>query len=269
MQDIIPQLKEWATLYGIKIVAAVVILIVGLWISKSLRKFVIKLLTKKEIDATIVSFVGNIVYAMLITFVVIVTLSQVGIETTSFIAVLGAAGLAVGFALQGALSNFAAGFLIILFRPFKAGDFIDAAGSAGTVQEVQILYTQIKTPENIKVVIPNGKLMSDIITNYSANETRRAEWIFGIGYNDDIKKARSVIKNIIESDQKILTDPAPQILVKELADSSVNFAVRAFISTTDFWNVYFETTEKVKNAFDENKISIPFPQRDVHTYQMQ
>ena len=190
MQSIIPQLKEWATLYGIKIVVAVVILIAGLWISKSLRKFVMKLLTKKEIDATIVSFVGNIVYATLITFVVIVTLSQVGIETTSFIAVLGAAGLAVGFALQGALSNFAAGFLIILFRPFKAGDFIDAAGSAGTVQEVQILYTQIKTPENIKVVIPNGKLMSDIITNYSANETRRAEWIFGIGYNDDIKKGK-------------------------------------------------------------------------------
>ena len=269
MESILPQLKEFAAIYGIKVIAAIAILIIGLWASKILKELISKVLAKREIDSTIVSFSTNIVYTLLVTFVIIATLSQVGIETTSFIAVIGAAGLAVGLAFQGALSNFAAGFLLIIFRPFKAGDFIDAAGSMGTVEEIQILYTKLKTIDNIKLIVPNSKLMGDTIKNYSANETRRAEWIFGIGYGDDIKKARSVIKNIIESDERILTDPVPQILVKELADSSVNFAVRAFINLPDYWNVYFDTIEKVKNAFDENKISIPFPQRDVHTYQMQ
>ncbi len=269
MENVLPQLKEFATIYGIKVIAAIAILIIGLWVSKALKKFTSKLLAKKEVEKTIAVFTSNIVYTLLVAFVVIATLSQVGIETTSFIAVIGAAGLAVGLAFQGTLSNFAAGFLLIIFRPFKAGDFIDAAGSAGTVEEIQILYTKLKTPDNIKVVVPNSKLMGDTITNFSANDTRRAEWIFGIGYEDNIQKARSVIKNIIESDQRILTDPAPQILVKELADSSVNFAVRAFVNISDYWGVYFDTIEKVKNAFDENKISIPFPQRDIHMYQTQ
>ncbi len=266
MKELLPQLKEWAAFYGIKVIAAIIILIIGLWIAKTLKKLAVRILTKRNVDATIVAFMGNIVYALLLTFVVIATLSQVGIETTSFIAVLGAAGLAIGLAFQGALSNFAAGFLLILFRPFKAGDFIEAAGKAGTVLEIQILYTHLKTPENVKVVVPNGKLMSDSITNYSANETRRAEWIFGIGYSDDMNKARSVIKKIIEEDERILKNPVPQIIVKELGESSVNFAVRAFISTSDFWNVYFEITEKVKAKFDEEGISIPFPQRDIHHY---
>ncbi len=254
---------------ALKLLLHIAIVIIGLWVSKALKKFTIRLLAKKDVDPTIATFSANVVYTLLIVFVILATLSQVGIETTSFIAVLGAAGLAVGLAFQGALSNFAAGLLLIIFRPFKVGDFIDAAGSAGSVEEIQILYTILKTPDNIKVVIPNSKLMGDTIKNFSANDTRRAEWIFGIGYGDDIKKARSVIKNIIESDQRILTEPVPQILVKELADSSVNFAVRAFIKLPDYWNVYFDTIEKVKNDFDENKISIPFPQRDVHTYQMQ
>ncbi|HKI78038.1 MAG TPA: mechanosensitive ion channel domain-containing protein [Ignavibacteriaceae bacterium] len=267
MENIISTVRDVITLYGLKIISAILILIVGFWIAKMIKKYLKKILGKRNLDATINSFICNLTYTAMIVFVVIATLAQVGIQTTSFIAVIGAAGLAVGFALQGALANFAAGFLLILFRPFKAGDFVQAGGSSGTIEEVQILYTQMKTVENIKVVIPNGKIMGDSIINYSANEMRRAEWIFGIGYGDDMKKARGVLKSLIESDKRILTDPAPQILVKELADSSVNFGVRAYIKTSDFWGVYFDMTEKVKEKFDQEGINIPFPQRDVHLFQ--
>jgi small conductance mechanosensitive channel len=194
-------------------------------------------------------------------------LSKVGIETTSFVAIIGAAGLAVGLALQGALGNFAAGFLLILFRPFKSGDFIQAAGTAGSIQEIQMLYTVLKTPDNVKVVVPNGKLMGDIIVNFSAYESRRAEWIFGVGYNDDMKKVRKILTSLIENESRILIDPAPQIIVKELGDNSVNFAVRAYINQSDYWNVYFDMTEIVKDTFDKEGINIPYPQRDVHLFQ--
>ncbi len=267
MEEVFSSLKNLAVLYGMDVISAILILIVGLWVAKFIRKFLHKILTKRGLDHTINSFVTNLTYVGIVVFVIIATLSRVGIQTTSFIAVIGAAGLAVGLALQGALANFAAGFLLILFRPFKAGDFIQAGGSAGTIEEIQMLYTQLKTPENIKVVIPNGKLMGDSIINYSANETRRAEWIFGVGYSDDMKKVREILKTLIENEKRILTDPEPQILVKELADSSVNFAVRAYIATGDFWNVYFEMTEKVKERFDQEGINIPFPQRDVHMFQ--
>jgi small conductance mechanosensitive channel len=269
MNEALEVIKTWAAIYGIQIVGAILILVIGLWAAKIIKKFLAKILEKKNLDPAISSFIGNLAYAILIVFVIIATLANVGIQTTSFIAVIGAAGLAIGLALQGALSNFAAGFLLILFRPFKAGDFIEASGVAGSVQEIQILYTQLKTPENIKVIVPNGQIMGGNITNYSANDTRRAEWIFGVGYEDDMKKVRGILNEIILSDERILTDPAPQILLKELGDSSVNFAVRAFIGTGDFWSVYFEITEKVKARFDEEGINIPFPQRDVHLYQAQ
>ena len=267
MEQVFSSLRNLAVLYGMDIISAILILVVGLWVAKIIKRFLHKVLTNRGLDKTINSFVTNLTYVGLVVFVIIATLSKVGIQTTSFIAVIGAAGLAVGLALQGALANFAAGFLLILFRPFKSGDFIQAAGSAGTIEDIQMLYTQLKTPENVKVVIPNGKLMGDIIVNYSANDTRRAEWIFGVGYNDNIKKVREILQSLIENEKRILTDPKPQILVKELADSSVNFAVRAYISTGDFWNVYFEMTEKVKERFDQEGINIPFPQRDVHMFQ--
>ena len=267
MAEVFSSLKNLAVLYGMDVISAILILVVGLWVAKFIKKFLRKILTNRGLDNTIISFLANLTYAGLVVFVIIATLSKVGIQTTSFVAVIGAAGLAVGLALQGALANFAAGFLLILFRPFKAGDFIQAGGSVGTIEEIQMLYTQLKTPENIKVVIPNGKLMGDSIINYSANETRRAEWIFGVGYSDDMKKVREILKTLIENEKRILTDPEPQILVKELADSSVNFAVRAYIATGDFWNVYFEMTEKVKERFDQEGINIPFPQRDVHMFQ--
>lgn len=258
--------KELFVTYGIQIVTALIIFVIGIWVSKIIKNFLSKFMTKREVDKTIVDFVCNISYVALVTFVIIAALAQLGIQTTSFIAVIGAAGLAVGFALQGALANFAAGFILILFRPFKAGHFISGGGEMGTVEHVQILYTQLKTPDNITVVIPNSKLLGDNIINYSAKETRRAEWIVGVGYSDDLKKVRSVIKNIIESDERILKDPEPMIVVKELADSSVNFAVRAWVKTEDYWNVYFDFNETVKIRFDAEGINIPFPQRDVHLF---
>ena len=267
MENFFTSVRDVIAMYGLDIISAVLILIIGLWASKIIRNFLNKILSRKKLDATIVSFLCNLAYAGMVVFVIIATLAKVGVQTTSFVAVIGAAGLAVGLALQGALANFAAGFLLILFRPFKAGDFIQAAGSAGTIEEIQMLYTQLKTPDNIKVVIPNGKLMGDIIINYSANNTRRAEWIFGVGYNDDMKKVRSILNSLIEGEKRILKDPAPQIIVKELGDNSVNFAVRAYINSGDYWNVYFEMTEKVKETFDKEGINIPYPQRDVHLFQ--
>lgn len=267
MENILSSARDVIALYGLNIISAILILIAGLWIAKMVKKSLKKILNKKNLDATINSFICNLTYTALIVFVVIATLAQVGIQTTSFIAVIGAAGLAVGLALQGALANFAAGFLLILFRPFKSGDFVQAGGSSGTIEEVQILYTQMKTVENIKVVIPNGKIMGDSIINYSANEMRRAEWIFGIGYGDDMKKVRKILKSMLDGDERILKEPAPQIIVKELGDNSVNFAVRAYINSGDFWNVYFEMTENVKDRFDSEGINIPYPQRDVHLFQ--
>jgi small conductance mechanosensitive channel len=192
---------------------------------------------------------------------------MLGIQTTSFIAVLGAAGLAVGLALQGSLSNFAAGVLMIIFRPFKVGDFIEAAGVAGTVEEIQIFTTQLATPDNKTIIIPNGKLTADNIVNYSTKGTRRADMVFGIGYEDDIDKARDIITEILSNDERVLKDPPLQVAVSELADSSVNFVTRAWVNAGDYWGVVFAATETVKKRFDAEGISIPFPQRDVHVYE--
>ncbi len=267
MDNIFPQLQEWAALYGLQIIAAILILIAGLWVAKFLKKFTRKVLTKKEVDPALVSFLSSIVYAAMIAFIIITVLAKVGIQTASFIAVLGAAGLAIGLAFQGALSNFAAGVLLLIFRPFKAGQFINASGTMGTVEEIQLLYTQLKAPDNVKIIVPNGKLMADIITNYSENTTRRAEWKIGVGYNDDLKKARRILEEILKSDKRILDDPAPSIFLVELADSSVNFSVRAYTNAGDWWATYTDTLEVIKERFDQEGINIPFPQRDVHLFQ--
>jgi small conductance mechanosensitive channel len=221
-------------------------------------------LEKGGADPIIVGFVGSITYIALLAFVVVAALGQLGIQTTSFIAILGAAGLAVGLALQGSLANFAAGFLMIIFRPFKVGDFIEGAGVAGVVKEIQIFTTTLKTGDNKTIIIPNSKISGDNITNYSAEENRRVDMTVGVAYDADLSKVRDVLQDIISKDDRILSDPATQIAVAELADSSVNFVVRVWTKTADYWGVKFDMTETIKNRFDEAGIGIPFPQRDIH-----
>ena len=267
MEEIIDKIWGMLAFYGIRIITAILILVIGRWISMALRNFLKRLMTKSKVDETVVSFVGNLSYAAMLVVVVIAALNQLGIQTASFIAILGAAGLAIGLALQGSLSNFAAGVLMVMFRPFKVGDFIEAGGASGTVEEIEIFTTKLASPDNKTVIIPNAQVMSGNIINYTTKGTRRVDMVFGIGYDDDIDKARSIIKGIIEQDERILKDPEPRIFVSELADSSVNFTVRAWSKASDYWNVFFDTTETVKKRFDAEGVSIPFPQRDVHIYE--
>ncbi len=267
MEEIINSVYQLLTVYGLKILAALAIFIVGRWVAKIVRKLLQRVMTKSKVDSTLVTFTANLAYIALLAFIIIAALGQLGIQTTSFIAVLGAAGLAVGLALQGSLSNFAAGFLLIIFRPFKVGDLIEGAGVFGVVEAIQIFTTQLKTADNKTVIVPNAKLTDDNIVNWTVKGTRRVDMVMGIGYEDDIDKARSLMADIIAADDRILKDPAPQISVSELADSNVNFVVRPWVKVEDYWGVYFALTEKIKKSFDANGISIPYPQRDVHVYQ--
>lgn len=265
--NIITNLQAFAALYGLKIIAAIVIFVVGRWVARALRNMIKKMMAKGNVDEILVSFVGNLTYIALLAFVIIAALNQLGIQTTSFIAIIGAAGLAVGLALQGSLANFAAGVLMILFRPFQVGDYIEGAGVAGTVEKAHIFTTQLKTPDNKTIIIPNAKIMGDNITNYSAKDTRRVDMVIGVGYSDDLKKVREILEDILAKDDRILKDPAPTIGVLELGDNSVNFAVRPWVKRDDYWGAYFDVTETVKRRFDEEGISIPYPQRDVHLYE--
>jgi small conductance mechanosensitive channel len=267
LSNIIPKLQEWAAFYSLKIVAAVAIFIVGRWIAKLLRNLVERIMTKGKVDETLVKFVGNITYVVLIVIVVIAALNQLGVQTTSFIAIIGAAGLAIGLALQGSLANFAAGVLMIIFRPFKLGDYVEGAGAAGTVEEISIFTTHLKSPDNKTIIIPNAKITGDNIINYSAKDSRRLDLVFGVSYNDDLQKVKAVLYDILKNDDRILKDPAPTIGVLELADSSVNFAVRPWVRTGDYWTLFFDLKEKIKERFDAEGISIPFPQQDVHLYE--
>ena len=266
MEDTIDKIFQLLSVYGLKVLAALAIFIIGRWAAKGVRKLVQRLMTKGKVDHTLVTFTSNLAYIGLLAFIVIAALGQLGIQTPSFIAILGAAGLAVGLALQGALSNFAAGFLLIIFRPFKVGDLIEAAGVFGVVEAIQIFTTQLKTADNKTVIVPNAKLTDDNIVNWTVKGTRRVDMVMGIGYEDDIDKARSLMADIIAADDRILKEPAAQISVSELADSSVNFVVRPWVKVEDYWGVYFDLTEKIKKSFDDNGISIPYPQRDVHVY---
>jgi small conductance mechanosensitive channel len=267
MQDTLQVAWGLLTAYGLKIVAALVILVAGQWAVKFIRNLIKKLMAKRQVDPTITEFVGHLSYYALLTFVVLAALSQLGIQTTSFIAVIGAAGLAVGLALQGSLSNFAAGFLLIIFRPFKVGDFIEVAGTAGTVEAIQIFTTQLLTPDNKTIIVPNASLTAGNIVNWSSRGTRRVDMTFGIGYGDDIDKARRIIAEVLEKDARVLKDPTPTIAVSALAESSVDFSVRPWGKVSDYWDIYFDTLETVKKRFDAEGVSIPFPQRDVHVYE--
>jgi small conductance mechanosensitive channel len=267
MTQILDKVWTLVTIYGLKVIAAIVILIIGRWIAKGISKLIRRMMEKGKVDHTVQRFTVNMAYVVLMVFVVLAALSQLGIQTTSFIAILGAAGLAVGLALQGSLSNFAAGFLMIIFRPIRVGDYIEGAGVAGTVEEIQIFTTTLVTPDNKTVIIPNAGLTGGNIVNWTLKGTRRVDMIFGIGYDDDIDKAKQIMADVIAADPRILKDPAPQIALVELGDSSVNFVVRPWVKASDYWGVFMEITEKIKKAFDANGISIPFPQRDVHVYQ--
>jgi len=252
---------------AINIVTALVIFFVGKWVVNVLSKGIRTLMQKQEIDKTLETFVGNLVRSVLMVFVVIAAIGAVGVQTTSLIAVLGAAGLAVGLAMQGSLSNFAAGVLIVLFRPYKVGDWIEAAGVAGAVVEVQILTTVLKTGDNKQVIVPNAQVMGSIITNYSANDTRRVDLVIGVSYDDDLDKIRKTLEELVAADDRILDDPAVTIAVSALAESSVNFVVRPWVKTADYWGVMFDLTEAIKKRFDEEGISFPYPQQDVHLHQ--
>ena len=267
MEEILKQLQAVVAEYGLQVLGAVATLVIGIWIAKLLAKSLGKVLNKREVDSTLVKFLVSLAKIALITFVIISAAAQVGIQTASFVAVIGAAGLAIGFALQGSLSNLAAGVMLIIFKPVKVGDYIEGGGASGSVESVGIFITTLLTPDNKVVYIPNSTLTGSNITNYSAMDKRRVDMVFGIGYSDDIDKAKNVTQSILSSDTRILKDPAPQVVVSELADSSVNFNVRPWVNTSDYWSVYFHVTEQIKKQFDAQNISIPFPQRDVHMYQ--
>ena len=269
MEENLEVIQELVVLYGVKILMALVIFIIGKWVVKKLANVVEKLMQKNEVDPAIRNFAGSIIYYALLAFVCIAALGQLGIQTASFVAIVGAAGLAVGLALQGSLSNFAAGVLLLIFRPFKVGDFVEIAGTSGVIQNIQIFTTELNTPDNKKVIVPNGGVISGNIVNYSVNDTRRVDLVFGIGYSDDIDAARKVIEGILKADKRVLEIPAATVAVVELADSSVNFVCRPWVNTADYWDVYFDLTEAVKKAFDSNGISIPFPQQDVHMHQVE
>jgi len=264
METILTTIYQYLAQYGLKILGAIIIFIVGKWLAKIISQITEKALIKAKIEKTLAKFVRNLTNIGLLIFVVIAALASLGVETTQFAVVIGAAGLAIGLALQGSLANFASGFLMIVFRPFKVGDFIEAAGIKGTVKEIQIFNTILSTPDNLRAIIPNAQITGGNIINYTVNGKRRVDLVIGISYEDDLRKAKKIIEDTLAADQRVLQDPAPTVAVSELADSSVNFVVRPWVPPADYWNVYFDTIENVKLALDKNGITIPFPQRDVH-----
>ena len=264
---VVEKMMEALTLYGMKIIAAVVIIVVGLWISKIIKNCFVKTLQKKEVDPTLVGFFASMLHGGLVIFVVISAISKLGVQTTSFVAVIGAAGLAVGLALQGSLSNFAAGILLILFKPFKVGNFVKAGGEAGVIVEVGIFTTEMKTPDNVQIIIPNATIMGSAITNVSAHPTRRIDMTLGVGYGDDLNKAKKIIEGLLSADERVLKDPVVTIAVANLGESSVEFVVRPWVNSADYWAVKSDFIKAVKEKFDAEGISIPYPQSDVHLFQ--
>ncbi len=255
---------NFVSIYGFKLIGAVLIFYVGRIIAKILTRLSRKAMQKAKLDETITKFGANVIYGGLMLFIILAALSKLGVNTNSFIAVLGAAGLAVGLAFQSTLSNLGAGVLLIFFRPFNVGDFINAAGESGVVEEINLFSTLLKTGDNKQIIVPNSAIIGGNITNFSKKETRRVDFTFGIGYDDDLKLAKITLEEIINADERVLKEPAAFVAVSELADSSVNFVVRAWVKSADYWGVYFDTIEKVKLTFDEKNISIPYPQMDIH-----
>jgi len=250
--------------WGPKLVGAILALLIGLWLANMIAGGLSRRMEKSEVDPSLRPFLTSLVSTLLKLLVAVSVLGMVGIQMTSFIAILGAAGLAVGMALSGTLQNFAGGVMILIFKPFKVGDVIEAQGYTGAVNAIQIFNTILKTPDNKTVIIPNGGLSTSSMVNYSTEPTRRVDWTFGIAYGDDIDKAKQVLSELLTSNDKVLQDPAPFIELGELADSSVNFTVRAWVNAADYWTVHFYMLEKVYRRFGEAGLNIPFPQMDVH-----
>ncbi len=258
------KVADLAVTYGLRLIAAVVTLVIGLWIIKAISKAFARIMEKREVDPSLRGFLNSLNGILLKALLFITVISMVGIQMTSFVALLGAAGLAVGMALSGTLQNFAGGVMILIFKPFKVGDFIEAQGYLGTVSEIQIFITVLKTPDNKTIIIPNGGLSTGSLINYSAEETRRVDFSFGVAYGDDFDKAKTVLLGLIKQDERILTDPEPFIALGQLGDSSVNITVRVWTKGVDYWAVFFDMNEKVYKEFGKNGLSIPFPQLDVH-----
>lgn len=261
-------LQQYAVDYGLKVLFALLIFVVGKWVAKRLTSLCEKLMEKNGVEVTLRKFLKNIIYYVLLVAVVLAAAGELGINTTSFLTVLGAASLAVGLALKDSLANFSSGVMLILFRPFKIGDVVTVAGVTGKVIEITVFNTIIHTGDNQKKIIPNGAISNDTITNITANPTRRIDLVIGIGYDDDIRKAKENLEKIVKADSRILADPAPTIAVSELADSSVNLVVRPWVKTEEYWNVYFALMETIKLTFDEENISFPYPQQDVHLHKI-
>ncbi|HNQ50312.1 MAG TPA: mechanosensitive ion channel [Candidatus Omnitrophota bacterium] len=267
MQEMWDKFSVYALDYGLRLVYAILILIIGKWIARIVTNLVEKAMVKGKLDQTLASFTKSLAFIGLMAFVIVAALNKLGIETTSFIAIIGAAGLAVGLALQGSLANFAAGVMLIIFKPFKVGDFVEVAGKLGTVVEIQMFNTIMDQPDNRRMIVPNSKVTGDIVTNFSDLKMRRVDLVFGISYGDDMKKAKDALEKVCSEDPRILKDPKPTVAVSELADSSVNLVCRPYVKPADYWGVYFDTVEKGKTALEKAGCTIPFPQRDVHMYQ--
>ncbi|MEO9482366.1 MAG: mechanosensitive ion channel domain-containing protein [Ekhidna sp.] len=260
------QAMELAWQYGPNIALAIVTLIIGLWIIGIVTRGMGKAMDKRKVDPSLAPFLKSLIGTIFKVMLFISVIGMVGVEATSFVAILGAAGLAVGLALQGTLQNFAGGVIILLLKPFKVGDWVDAGGYSGTVHAIQIFNTFLKTPDNKTIIIPNGTLANSSMTNYSTEPRRRVDWTFGVGYGDSTQKTRDTLMELINADERILKDPEPFIAVSALADSSVNFVVRVWVEAGDYWPVHFDMNEKVYNKFNEVGLNIPFPQMDVHVH---
>ncbi|MFC1867842.1 mechanosensitive ion channel family protein [Thermodesulfobacteriota bacterium] len=267
MEGIITKIQELFALFGLKIIVTILIIVIGQWVAKLVRNVLEKVLrSSSKVDNTLVDFLGNLTYVILLIFIIVAALGHLGVQTASLVALIGAAGLAVGLALQGSLANLAAGILLIVFRPFKVEDLIEAAGVTGVVEKIEIFTTQLKTMDNKTIIIPNAKLTGDNIINFTKKEIRRVDLVIGVSYDDNIDKVKEVIAEVLNADDRVLDDPPHKVAVYEMADNSVNFVVRPWVKTGDYWDVYFSVMENIKKRFDEESITIPFPQRDVHLY---
>ena len=262
----IDAIAGWISLYAFNVIGALLIFIVGKWLARRIADLLAKLMEKNDVDATLVNFLRNLAYYTMVVLVVVAAVGRLGVNTTSFLTIIGAAGLAVGLALKDSLSNFAAGVMLVLFRPFTIGDVVSTAGITAKVEKITIFNTLFCTPDNQLVIVPNNKIISDIITNINAKDTRRIDLVVGISYTDDMIQTKDILEGLAKADTRILTDPATTIAVAELADSSVNLVFRPWVKTDDYWAVRFDLTESIKNALDEAGISIPFPQQDVHLF---
>lgn len=266
LQIVLDKLAVLAVAYGPKLIGAILVLIVGSWVIKALMRAFGNMLDKREVNPSLTPFLKSLVSVTLKVLLIVSVLGMVGVQMTSFIAILGAAGLAIGMALSGTLQNFAGGVIILIFKPFKVGEYISAQGHSGTVNEIQIFNTILKTPDNVTIIVPNAELSNSSLTNYSKEARRRVDWTVRIGYGDDVNKAKAVMKQLIDNDTRILKDPAVFMAVSELGDSYVSIAVRAWASAADYWSVFFDMNENIYNTFTKEGLNIPFPQMDVHVH---